>query len=97
MRSVPRPESPVSSPPSVATTTLLPCPPPSLLRAIGQLAIGMLFATVPHLFFRIERHGLERLTPEPSTYYAISHKRDPDAFVPLPLTLGQLGWRALTG
>jgi len=63
--------------------------------ALGRFAFAGLFASAPRLAVSIEAHGLEHDTGAPRTIYAITHKRDLDAFAPLPLLLGHRGWRAI--
>jgi|GEM_PF-571454 len=60
-----------------------------------RVAVAALFVA-PRLVYDIECHGLERVVGGKRTYFAISHKRDLDSFLPLPLLLGRRGWRALT-
>ncbi len=43
----------------------------------------------------MEVHGLEYDTVAPSTYFAISHKRDLDSMAPLPVLLAHGGWPRL--
>lgn len=62
-----------------------------------RLGIAGLFATVPRLFCDIQAHGLELDPHAPSTYYAVTHKRDLESIAPLPIVLGRRGWRALAG
>src|SRR5260221_10074600 len=64
--------------------------------ALGRLMLAGLFAAAPRLFVSIEVHGLTHDTGAPRTLFAITHKRDLDAFAPLPRLLGHRGWRALT-
>lgn len=65
------------------------------VSALGRSALAGLFATVPRLTISIKIHGLEHDTRAPRTYYAITHKRDFDAFVPIPMLIAHRGWRAL--
>src|SRR6185312_9341661 len=67
-----------------------------LVSALGRLALGGLFAAVPRLTLSIKIHGLDYDTGAPRTFYAITHKRDFDAFVPLPMLVAHRGRRALT-
>ncbi|HUY78342.1 MAG TPA: hypothetical protein VMV29_16335 [Ktedonobacterales bacterium] len=76
--------------------------PPAALRfswgsVVSRALVAALFATIPHIFYDIECHGLERVVGAPHTYFAISHKRDLDSLMPLPAVLGRRGWRALAG
>ncbi len=64
--------------------------------ALGRLMLAGLFAAAPRLFVSIEVHGLTHDTGAPRTLFAITHKRDLDAFAPLPRLLGHRGWRAFT-
>src|SRR5258706_13450270 len=64
--------------------------------ALGRLMLAGLFAAAPRLFVSIEVHGLTHDTGAPRTLFAITHKRDLDAFAPLPRLLSHRGWRALT-
>jgi hypothetical protein len=64
--------------------------------ALGRLMLAGLFAVAPRLFVTIAVHGLAHDTGAPRTLFAITHKRDLDAFAPLPRLLGHRGWRALT-
>ena len=66
------------------------------MSALGRLALAGLFASIPRLTISIRIHGLEYDTRAPRTFYAITHKRDFDAFAPLPLLMAHRGWRALT-
>ena len=66
------------------------------VSAPGRLALAGLFASIPRLTISIKMHGLEYDTDAPRTFYAITHKRDFDAFVPLPRLMAHRGWRALT-
>ena len=66
------------------------------VSALGRLALAGLFASIPRLTISIKMHGLEYDTDAPRTFYAITHKRDFDAFVPLPRLMAHRGWRALT-
>ncbi len=64
------------------------------VSALGRFALAGLFATVPRLTVSIKIHGLEYDIRVPRTFYVITHKRDFDAFVPVPLLLAHRGWRA---
>jgi hypothetical protein len=64
--------------------------------SLGRVALSALFATAPRLFYDIEVHGLVRDTGAPHTFFAITHKRDLDAMVPLPALLWHRGWSAIT-
>src|SRR5260221_2930176 len=64
--------------------------------ALGRLMLAGLFAVAPRLFVSIAVHRLAHDTGAPRTLFAITHKRDLDAFPPLPRLLGHRGWRALT-
>src|SRR5258707_810504 len=64
--------------------------------ALGRLMLAGLFAVAPRLFVSIAVHGLAHDTGAPRTLFAITHKRDLDAFAPLPRLLGHRGWRAFT-
>jgi hypothetical protein len=64
--------------------------------ALGRLMLAGLFAAAPRLFVSITVHGLAHDTGAPRTVFAITHKRDLDAFAPLPRLLGHRGGRALT-
>jgi len=64
--------------------------------ALGRLMLAGLFAVAPRLFVSIAVHGLAHDTGAPRTLFAITHKRDLDAFAPLPRLLSHRGWRALT-
>ena len=66
------------------------------VSALGRVALAGLFATVPRLFYDVEVSGLEYDTGAPSTYYAMTHKRDLDGIVPVPPILFHRGWRGLT-
>ena len=66
------------------------------VSALGRFALAGLFATVPRLTVSITIHGLDYDTRAPRTFYAITHKRDLDAFVPVPPLLAHRGWRAIT-
>jgi hypothetical protein len=66
------------------------------VSALGRFALAGLFATVPRLTVSINVHGLEHDTRAPRTFYAITHKRDFDAFVPVPILIAHRGRRALT-
>lgn len=66
------------------------------VSALGRLALGGLFAAVPRLTISVKIHGLDYDIGAPRTFYAITHKRDFDAFVPLPMLIAHRGWRALT-
>lgn len=66
------------------------------VSALGRSALAGLFATVPRLTVSIKINGLEHDIRAPRTFYAITHKRDFDAFVPVPLLIAHRGRRALT-
>ena len=65
------------------------------VSALGRLALAGLFASVPRLTISIKVHGLDYDAGAPRTFYAITHKRDFDAFAPLPALVAHRGWRAL--
>jgi hypothetical protein len=65
--------------------------------AATRFAVGGLLYAIPRLIYDIEIHGLEHDTGAPRTYLAISHKRDPDSFLPTPSALWHRGWRAFAG
>lgn len=65
------------------------------VSAPGRFALAGLFATIPRLTVSITLHGMDYDTRAPRTFYAITHKRDLDAFVPVPPLLAHRGWRAL--
>src|SRR5215813_14510631 len=62
---------------------------------LGRVALSALFAAAPRLFYDIEVHGLEYDSGAPHTFFAITHKRDLDAMVPLPALLWHRGWSAI--
>ena len=66
------------------------------VSALGRFALAGLFATVPRLTLSVKIHGLEYDTRAPRTFYVITHKRDFDAFVPVPLLLAHRGRQAFT-
>jgi hypothetical protein len=66
------------------------------VSAFGRFALVGLFATVPRLTLSVRIHGLDYDTRAPRTFYVITHKRDFDAFVPLPRLMAHRGWRAFT-
>ena len=66
------------------------------VSALGRFALAGLFATVPRLTVSVNVHGLEYDTRAPRTFYAITHKRDFDAFVPVPMLLAHRGRQAFT-
>jgi hypothetical protein len=66
------------------------------VSALGRYALAGLFATVPRLTLSVKIHGLEYDTRAPRTFYVITHKRDFDAFVPVPLLLAHRGRQAFT-
>jgi hypothetical protein len=66
------------------------------VSSLGRVALAGLFATVPRLTISIRISGLEHDTRAPRTFYVITHKRDYDAFVPVPLLVAHRGRRALT-
>lgn len=66
------------------------------VSALGRFALAGLFATVPRLTLSVKIHGLEHDTRAPRTFYVITHKRDFDAFVPVPLLLAHRGRQAFT-
>lgn len=68
----------------------------SVGATLGRFTLAGLFASVPRLAVSIETRGIEYDLGAPRTIYAITHKRDLDAFAPLPILLGHRGWRALT-
>ncbi|HEX6544589.1 MAG TPA: 1-acyl-sn-glycerol-3-phosphate acyltransferase [Ktedonobacterales bacterium] len=68
---------------------------PQSVSALGRFALVGLFATVPRLAVAVRIHGLEHDARAPRTFYAITHKRDFDAFVPVPLLIKHWGWRSL--
>jgi hypothetical protein len=61
------------------------------VSALGRFALAGLFATVPRLTVAINIHGLEHDVRAPRTFYVITHKRDLDAFAPLPGLLAHRG------
>jgi hypothetical protein len=63
---------------------------------LGRVALTTLFATIPRLTLSIRVHSLEYDVRAPRTFYAITHKRDFDAFVPVPYLLAHRGRAALT-
>lgn len=65
------------------------------VSALGRFALAGLFATVPRLTLSVKIAGLEHDTRAPRTFYVITHKRDADAFVPVPLLIAHRGWRTL--
>ncbi|HEY1388557.1 MAG TPA: hypothetical protein VGF38_08435 [Ktedonobacterales bacterium] len=65
------------------------------VSALGRFALAGLFATVPHLTVSVKIHGLEYDICAPRTFYVITHKRDFDAFVPVPRLMAHRGWQAL--
>lgn len=66
------------------------------VSALGRFALAGLFATVPRLTLSVKIHGLEHDIRAPRTFYVITHKRDSDAFVPVPLLLAHRGRQAFT-
>ncbi|HKT39187.1 MAG TPA: hypothetical protein VJR48_12505 [Ktedonobacterales bacterium] len=66
------------------------------VSALGRFALAGLFATIPRLTLSVKIHGLEHDTRAPRTFYVITHKRDFDAFVPVPLLLAHRGRQAFT-
>ena len=66
------------------------------VSALGRFALTGLFATVPRLTVSVKVHGLEYDIRAPRTFYVITHKRDFDAFVPVPLLLAHRGRQAFT-
>ena len=67
------------------------------LQFLARTIIAALFGIASRLFYHIEAHGLENDPRTPSTYLAISHKRDLDAIVSIPPVFFHRGWRALAG
>ncbi|HEU5348808.1 MAG TPA: 1-acyl-sn-glycerol-3-phosphate acyltransferase [Ktedonobacterales bacterium] len=65
------------------------------VSALGRFALAAAFASIPRLTVSVTIRGLEYDTGAPRTFYAITHKRDFDAFVPLPTLLAHRGLRAL--
>jgi hypothetical protein len=65
--------------------------------ALTRFAVGGLLYAAPRLVYDVEIHGLEHDTGAPRTYLAISHKRDPDSFLPTPSVLWHRGVRAFAG
>ncbi|HEY7341740.1 MAG TPA: hypothetical protein VH591_12725 [Ktedonobacterales bacterium] len=66
------------------------------VSALGRFALAGLFATVPRLTLSVQIHGIEYDIRAPRTFYVITHKRDFDAFVPVPLLLAHRGRQAFT-
>jgi len=66
------------------------------VSALGRFALAGLFATVPHLTVSIKIHGLDYDIRAPCTFYVITHKRDFDAFVPVPRLMAHRGRQAFT-
>ena len=69
----------------------------SALRAISRKIIGSAFGGASRLFHTVEVHGLEYDTKASRTYIAISHKRDLDPIIIIPIVLSHRGWRAWAG
>lgn len=65
------------------------------VSSLGRVALAGLFATVPRLTISIRINGLEHDLRAPRTFYVITHKRDYDAFVPVPLLIAHRGWQSL--
>jgi hypothetical protein len=65
--------------------------------ALARFVVGSLLYVASRFVYDVEVHGLEHDTGAPHTYLAISHKRDPDSFVPTPSLLWHRGWRAYAG
>jgi hypothetical protein len=65
--------------------------------ALTRFAVGGLLYAAPRLVYDVEIYGLEHDTGAPRTYLAISHKRDPDSFLPTPSVLWHRGGRAFAG
>ncbi len=65
--------------------------------ALVRFTVGSLLYIAARLFYDVEVHGIERDTGAPHTYLAISHKRDPDSFVPTPSLLWHRGWSGYAG
>lgn len=84
---------PLPSEPDPAVVAPVRPPGSTLLGVSLRIAIASLFAAGPRLFIDVELHGLEHDTRAPSTYFAISHKRDLDSIAPLPAIVWHGGWR----
>jgi hypothetical protein len=68
-----------------------------LLSTSLRVAVAGAFAVVPRFALAQDVYGLEHDRGEPSTFFAITHKRDLDAIAPLPPLLRHRGWSALAG
>ncbi|MGE5335323.1 MAG: 1-acyl-sn-glycerol-3-phosphate acyltransferase [Nitrososphaerota archaeon] len=64
------------------------------VSALGRFALAGLFASAPRLTVSVRTHGLEHDDRAPCTFYTITHKRDFDAFVPLPILMAHRGMGA---
>lgn len=66
------------------------------LAASCRALLVPVLAIATRAFWQMEFHGLQHDTRAPSTYLAITHKRDEDAMGPAPWLLLHRGWRAVT-
>jgi hypothetical protein len=64
--------------------------------AFGRVTLATAFASAPRLAFALEVSGLEHARAQPSTYLAISHKRDFDTMAPVARIMFSRGWASLT-
>jgi 1-acyl-sn-glycerol-3-phosphate acyltransferase len=67
-----------------------------LSASLRTVVLYVLYVAV-RLTWNVRVHGIENDPRAPSTYYAITHKRDFDSMAPLPVLLLQRGWRAVFG